>query len=457
MGQPRQLSLFDATMLVMGGIIGVGIFFNPADIARAVPHEGAYLAMWGLGALAAMSGAMTFAELSAAFPRIGGWYVWLREAFGPRAAFLFAWVVLLVVSTGACALVARFFATQVGELFFPAVLEGEAWVGEARNIAVAGGTVIFVTVLGLMGLKSGALFQNLCMLMKLAAIATFVVAGLALYNGVPAAVEVAAADRTSESIPEGMLAASLSVLFSYGGWQLLSYVAPSVKDPQRNLPKAIVVGVTGVAGIYFLINLAYLKVLGIGGLAAQGDGQMAVRMANAALGEGIGATFVTAAMAVSALGFLVATLITTPGIYVAMSREGLFFRGFGKLHERTGAPTLALITQCLLVLGYLGWSVGDYEFVETLTAAVVFAEWIFHGMAGLALIVLVKRAGVERPFKSPLYPLFPITYAAIAACVVVGNLVTTQSSVTMIGVVALALGFVAHWLLGSAPSSSNQR
>ena len=154
----------------MGGIIGVGIFFNPADIARAVPHEGAYLAMWGLGALAAMSGAMTFAELSAAFPRTGGWYVWLREAFGPRAAFLFAWVVLLVVSTGACALVARFFASQVGELFFPAVLEGEAWVGEARNIAVAGGTVIFVTVLGLMGLKSGALFQNLCMLMKLAEI-----------------------------------------------------------------------------------------------------------------------------------------------------------------------------------------------------------------------------------------------------------------------------------------------
>ena len=138
---------------------------------------------------------------SAAFPRTGGWYVWLREAFGARAAFLFAWVVLLVVSTGAYALVARFFASQVGELFFPAVLEGEAWVGEARNIAVPASRVIFVTVLGLMGLKSGALFQNLCMLMKLAAIATFVIAGLALYNGVPAAAEVVAADRTSDSIP----------------------------------------------------------------------------------------------------------------------------------------------------------------------------------------------------------------------------------------------------------------
>lgn len=451
MGQPRQLSLFDATMLVMGGIIGVGIFFNPADIARAVPHEGAYLAMWGLGALAAMSGAMTFAELSAAFPRTGGWYVWLREAFGARAAFLFAWVVLLVVSTGACALVARFFASQISELLLPAMAEGDAWAGDARIITIAGGTVLFVTILGMLGLKSGAIFQNLCMLMKLAAIATFVIAGLALFGDAPQATEVASADRTSTTIPKGMLAASLSVLFSYGGWQLLSYIAPSVKDPQRNLPRAIVVGVTGVAGIYFLINLAYLKVLGIGGLAARDGEQMAVRMANAALGEGVGTTFVTAAMAVSALGFLVATLITTPGIYVAMSREGLFFKGFGKLHATTGAPMLALSTQCLLVLGYLAWSVGDLEFVQSLTAAVVFAEWIFHGMAGLALIVLVKRAGVDRPFKSPLYPLFPALYVAIAACVVVGNLVTTTREtpeVTMIGVVALAMGFLTHWALG---------
>ena len=325
----RKLSLFDATMLVMGGILGIGIFFTPPEIAREVTEPGAYLAMWGLGAVAALSGAMTFAELSAAYPRTGGWYVFLREAFGARTSFLFAWVVLLVVSTGACALVARFFSAQVAQL---------AGLGPTGDLVVAACIVLLVTGIGLAGLKSGALFQNLCMLMKLAAIATFVIAGLALYNGVPAAVEVAAADRTSDSIPGGMLAASLSVLFSYGGWQLLSYVAPSVKDPQRNLPKAIVIGVTGVAGIYFLINLAYLKVLGIGGLAAQGDGQMAVRMANAALGEGNGATFVTAAMAVSALGFLVATLITTPGIYVAMSREGLFFRGFGRLLLKDRRP-----------------------------------------------------------------------------------------------------------------------
>ena len=448
MNEPKKLSLFDATMLVMGGIIGVGIFFNPVAIARAVPNETAYLAMWLIGGLAAMSGAMTFAELSATFPRVGGWYVWLREAFGAMTAFLFAWIVLFVVSTGACAIVARFFAGQIGALF----LGESATTNDPEVIAIAGAAIVLVTGLGLMGLKSGAIFQNLCMLMKLGAVGTFVVAGLALFGGEPARDVVAEIDRTSSSLPSGMLAASLSVLFSYGGWQLLSYVAPSVKDPQRNLPIAIVVGVTGVAAIYFLVNLSYLNVLGIGGLAAnEGETQsMAVRMANRALGEGIGATFVTSAMAVSALGFLVATLITTPGIYVAMAREGLFFRAFGRLHARTGAPVLALCLQCALALGYLAWSVGDEKFVESLTGAVVFAEWIFHGLAGLALIVLVRRGADARPFKSPLFPLFPATYASIAAAVVVGNLVMTTKSdpgVTLTGLIVLAIGAAVYMVI----------
>lgn len=438
---PRQLSLFDATMLVMGGIIGIGIFFNPADIASAVPDEKAYLLMWVLGALAALSGAMTFAELSASFPRTGGWYVWLREAFGGMTAFLFAWVVLLVVSTGACALVARFMGAQIAALFGG---------GRAVEIGSAAAAVLGVTALALRGLKSSALFQNVCMLMKLGAVFTFVIGGLALFADPPAAPQVADIDRSSTSLLSGMLAASLSVLFSFGGWQLLSYIAPAVKDPQRNLPRAIIIGVSVVAGIYFVVNLSYLRVLGLGGLAVQDTGEvgsMAVRMAEAILGEGQGATFVSAAIAVSALGFLVATLITTPGIYVAMAREGLFVRSFGEVHPRTGAPSLALITQCGLVLSYLAYSLYDEKSIRTLTKAVVFAEWIFHFLAGVALLVLVRRGASERPFKSPLYPLFPVTYALIALAVVVGNLLTNTRSepgVTLLGVLVLLLGAVTY-------------
>lgn len=430
---PRKLSLFDATMLVMGGILGIGIFFNPADIAREVPEPGPYLTMWALGALAALSGAMTFAELSAAYPRTGGWYVFLREAFGRCVAFLFAWVVLLVVSTGACALVARFFAAQVGEL---------AGLGAGGELAVAAGVVVAVTGVGLAGLKSGALFQNLCMLLKIGAIGTFIVFGLALFAGAPEAAAVAEVDRASTGLVDGMLGASLSVLFSYGGWQLISYIAPSVEDPERNLPRAIVIGVAGVAVIYLLVNLAYLRVLGIGGLAARADGTMANRMAELALGPSVGASFVAAAMAVSALGFLVATLITTPGVYVAMAREGLFLPAFARLHPRTGAPAVALLTQGALVLLYLGWSAYDESHVDTLTKAVVFAEWIFHGLAGVALIALARRLGPARPFRSLWFPLFPATYAALAAAIVVGNLVVIRSQVTMLGVGVLLVGWV---------------
>lgn len=438
----RKLSLFDATMLVMGGILGIGIFFTPPEIAREVTEPGAYLAMWGLGALAALSGAMTFAELSAAYPHTGGWYVFLREAFGARTSFLFAWVVLLVVSTGACALVARFFSAQVAEL---------AGLGDGGELAVAAGIVLLVTGIGLAGLKSGALFQNLCMLLKIAAVGTFIVFGLALFAGPAEAVAVAAADRTSDGLVDGMLGASLSVLFSYGGWQLISYIAPAVKDPEHNLPRAIVMGVAGVAVIYLLVNLAYLRVLGIGGMAAQSDQPMANRMAELALGANVGATFITAAMAISALGFLVATLITTPGVYVAMAREGLFLSAFGRMHPRTGAPVVALVTQCLLVLFYLAWSAYDEDHVKTLTGAVVFAEWIFHGLAGLALITLARRLGPNRPFRSLWFPLFPATYAALAAAIVVGNLVVTSPKVTMLGVGVLAVGWCVHALWRPAP------
>ncbi|MEO0663211.1 MAG: amino acid permease, partial [Planctomycetota bacterium] len=278
---------------------------------------------------------------------------------------------------------------------------------------------------------------------------TFVLTGLGLVAGVPEHAAIAQADAAPDGSGfGGLFGASLAVLFSYGGWQLIGYVAPSVSNPQRNLPRAIVVGVAGVLAIYLVLNVAYLRVLGLEGLARSDGPPMAVRMANATLGDAAGVTFVHAAMAVSALGFLVATLITTPGIYVAMAREGLFVPALGRTHATTGAPVPALLTQCAFALGYLAWSHGDSAFVQSLQGAVVFAEWIFHGLAGAALIVLVRRAGTERPFKSPLFPLFPALYAALAVLVVVGNLWTQLGSdepeVVLIGVLVVALGALAY-------------
>jgi APA family basic amino acid/polyamine antiporter len=430
----KSLSLLDATMLVMGGIIGVGIFFTPGKVAAALPETGPFLLAWALGAVAALAGAMTFAELCAAYPRTGGWYVFLREAFGRFPAFLFAWVVLFVVSTGACALVARFFGNQV------AALAGDGappWLPTGAGAAA----LVGITCVALTGVKSSARFQNGCMALKLAAIGTLVVLGFTwVADGASASSVAAPAEAlTKRGLAAGFLAASLPVLFAFGGWQLLSYIAPEVKDPQRTLPRAIVLGVAGVALVYFCVNLAYLRVIGIDGLAT--DPEFATTVAHRALGEH-GGRFLTAAMTVSAFGFLVATLIATPGIYVAMAREGLFPSVFGRLNERTGAPVVALVAQCGMALGYL--SLGN-DSVGLLTDAVVFAEWIFHALCGLALLKLARRLGSARPFVSPLYPLFPIMYTAIAVAVVVGNLLTNDPAMTGIGICVLALGAAVYW------------
>ncbi len=423
---PRPLSTLDATFLVMGGIIGVGIFYKPGEVARLLPETAPYFTAWGVGALAAVAGAMTFAELAALLPREGGWFEYLREGVGRLPAFLFAWIVLLVISTGASAGVAEFCAFQVSR-----VLGWEASPGGLRALAAV--VVLGVTGMGCLGLKAGAVLQNACMAAKLLAIAVFVVAGLALVA--PAA--PAPAPAGAPSVPVGLIRATLPVLFTFGGWQLVTYIAPSVKDPVRTLPRAILGGVAGVAAVYGLLNLAYVRVLGLPALATEPD--VASALALATLGAS-GARVLSAALASSAHGFLVAPQISTPGIYVAMARQGLFFESAGRVHPRTGAPVRALLVQAAVCCAYLAWT-SDVK--GQLGDSVVFAEWIFHGLCALALLRLAPAAP-ERPFRSPLFPLFPVLYALIATGVVVGNLTSSDASVTSLGVGVLALGAVTY-------------
>lgn len=428
----KRLTTLDATLLVMGGIIGVGIFFKPGEVAQILPTQGAYFAAWGIGTLAALAGAMTSAELAAMIPREGGWFEFLREGIGRLPAFLFGWVFLLVISTGASAGVAEFCAMQLSGAM--------AWDAGPMDLRVVAGAVIgSVTLMGCFGIKRAALLQNLCMLAKLLSILVLVLVGLALTA--PAAIDGAAAieipTQAGSSLISGLVRASLPVLYTFGGWQLVTYIAPSVQNPERTLPRAIVGGIVGVGVIYGLVNLAYVRVLGMERLSSEPD--VAAALAEATLGPA-GARFLAAAMAVSALGFLVATLIATPSIYVAMARQKLFFAATGRLHPRTGAPVRALVLQALICFVYLSWR-GDIK--GELGDAVVFAEWIFHGLAAVALLRLARR-GWARPFKSPLYPLFPVLYLLIATGVVLGNLATTEAHITLLGLGVLGLGAVVY-------------
>ena len=427
-----KLTALDATLLVMGGIIGVGIFFNPSSVAALVPHTGAYLGLWALGGVLALSGALTFAELAASFPHSGGWFVFLREAFGPFPAFLFAWVVLLVISTGACAVIADFSAKQFILLFWSGG-DAPSWAPKAIGLVM----LLSLTAVAMSGTKNGARFQNVCMALKLIAVLALTVAGLSIAAGDALPAAQSALEGEAPSLARGMVRAMLPVLFSYGGWQLVTYIAPKVEDPQRTLPRSILLGVSGVLLVYLLVNLAYVRVLGIEGLATTDN--FAAEVARRTLGSK-GETLLIAMMAVSSLGICAAIILATPGLYVAMAKDRLFFQTFGREHARTGAPTPALAAQCGIMCLYLLWGRAGL-----LTDAVVFTEWIFHLLAGLALLSLRrKRPELSRPFVSPAYPLFPVIYSALAAAVLIGSLVVTPFETTRLGLYVLALGMLVY-------------
>ncbi len=427
---PRKLSAFDATLLVVGGIVGVGIFFNPRQIAALVPDPAWFLGLWVLGAVIALHGALVFAELGAAFPRAGGWYVFLREAFGPFPAFLFAFVVLGVISTGASAVMMSICVQNLAGIV-PGVGPPGTLAGQVSGALILAG----VTALALRGVKAGALLQNACTLVKLAAIAALVLGAWLVYRAAdaPAPPPVPPAEH---GLLGGAVRALLPVLFACGGWQMVCYIAPEVRDPARVLPRAILVGVLIVALAYLTLNAAYLRVLGLGGLAA--DPAFAGEMARRTLGPA-GGEVLRAAIGISALGVCVVTLLATPWLYVAMAREGLFFERFGRVSARTGAPTAALLVQLALATGYWLWGGA-----ELLVDSVVFVEWIFHGLAAVALLKLRARPGIVWPFRAPLGAWVPIGYLLLAASVVVGNLAQANVRAMVIGGSLLAVGAVVY-------------
>ncbi len=428
----RKLTLLDATLMVMGGIIGVGLFFNPHQIAERVPQAGPFLALWVFGGLVAIAAGFTFAELGGSFPRAGGWFVYLRAAFGRPVAFVFAWVVLLVQSTGAIASIAKFCAERL-HILFPATIGGK----DSRSETLAAALLVAsVTVVALCGVKRAALVQNACMLTKLLVIGALIVGGLAfLERGAEPALESAAADARRPSAG-GLVLAFLPLFYTYGGWQLVGYIAPEVRDPERTLPRAIVVGVLGVVAVYLLTNLSYLAVLGIEGLAA--DEHFAQTLSRRAFGAA-GEKVLAVGMAISAFGICAVNIITTPWLYVAMAREGLFFTAVGKLAPATGVPQRALLLQAGITLVYLLFPLAY------LVDSVVFVEWMFHLLAALGLLLL-RRAQPElpRPFRSPLFPLAPLVYLGTAMLVVGGTLVEAEPRLKYTGVAIVALGALVY-------------
>ncbi len=408
-------------MMVVGGIIGSGIFLNPSVVAERVGTAGATMAVWAGGAVIALMGAFVFAELGQRRPRAGGGYAYLREAFGPMAGFLYAWGLLLIIATGAIAAVAMTFASYAIPLF--------GWTDSARH-PLAGAAIALLTLVNIVGVRPGAWTQNIFTVLKLAAIAALVVVAFIGDAAVPVAGAVAVAPVGNPLVVFG--AALVPVLFAFGGWQQANFVAEEMIDAERNLPRALVLGVLVVVAAYLLVNLAYLRALGIDGLAA--SGAPAAETMAAVTGDA-GRRLIAAGIVASTFGFLNLVILVSPRVYQAMARDGLFFSQFAELHPKWRTPVPALLMQgAWAVVLLLSGSYGD------LLDYVVFADWIFFGLTAATLFVLRRRDGeTSQGFRVPLHPWTTIAFIAASAYVVMGSVMSNPGN-ALRGSALLALG-----------------
>src|SRR5262245_11126433 len=405
----RRLGLADVTLIVMGGIIGSGIFVNPSVVAARTGNAAGALAAWVLGGAIALAGAFIYAELGARRPEAGGQYAYLREAFHPGLAFAYAWALLLLIQTGGMAASAMTFARYVREL-------GHVPLGEGVLSALVLGALTLVNALGV---RAGAGTQHVFMVLKIAAILAVVAAGIALAGGAPGTMPLAGQVAPVAPAPAtpSFGAAMVPVLFAYGGWQTAAFVGGEVKDPARTLPRGMVLGVLGVIALYLAVNVACLRVLGAEGLAA--TPAPAAALMRAAFGE-TGARVLAFGVAASTLGFLSQSMLTAPRVYYAMAADGLFFRGIARVNERTHAPVRAVVLQgaaaMLLAL------TGEYgRILDT----VVSADWIFFGLSAACVFAFRRSARAAHDPAVPGVPFHPFTtlaFIAASAWIVVQSL-----------------------------------
>ena len=434
MGQPmleqthtqlaRRLGLFDATMIVMGGIIGSGIFMNPSVVALQVHTPFLILGAWILGGLFALAAAFIWAELAALRPDVGGQYAYLREAFHPGVAFVYGWVLLLVVQTGGMAAVAVTFSRYFVELtHLP--------IAYAYLAAIV---LITLTLINCLGVRAGSTLQSILMILKIVAIAALVICGLSFARRSAAPSDLL--DRPpSLDLLTAFGAALVPVIFSYGGWQTATFVAGEIKEPRKNLPRGLILGVVGVVLLYLAANVVYVSVLGTSGLAA--SAAPASDVMRSALGD-FGARAIATGIAISTAGFLSQSMLTAPRVYFAMAQDGLFFKSVGTVHPRTRAPIVAIALQGVfaIVIALL----GTYERILNYVVSV---DVIFFGLTACCIFVFRRRGTVEGITRVPGHPLTTILFVAVCWLVVI-NTVYRYPRNTLIGIAIMIAGVPAY-------------
>ena len=423
----RTLGFRDLVLIVIGTVIGSGIFIVPATV---LTQSGGALGIAGLVWLSAgilsLLGALTYGELGAANPDAGGLYVYIRDAFGPLLAFLYGWTAFFVISTGSVATLAVAFTGYLGQFI-------DVSPAMAKVIAVL--LIAVIAAVNIRGAREGANLQNWSTGLKVVAIVGMSVALLLRGHGLAGEHHLWPKSVTP-SLLSGVGLAMISVLWAYEGWQYVTFSAGEARDAQRIFPRAIVIGTIALIAIYLLANLAYVAALGPSSML--GSTRVAADAVSAVFGPTAG-KLIAAVILVSMFSAANGIILTAPRLFYAMARDGLFFQKLAEVHPRYRTPAYSIIAGST-------WSAllavtGTFE---QLLTYVVFAGWIFYGLGAVSIFVYRRRApDAPRPFRVPGYPLTPILFVAAAAAIVL-NTLFTQPGRAMVGLSAVLVGIPAY-------------
>jgi basic amino acid/polyamine antiporter, APA family len=424
----RRLGTFSTTMVVIGGIIGAGIFLNPAIVAQRVHSAAFILTAWIIGGGVALIGALAFAELGARRPQAGGGYIYLTEAFGPLAAFLYGWTFLFIINSGGIAAVAVTFARYTVDLL---------GISTAYIKPLAAALLVALAGVNYFGIRSGSITQNIFTVLKLAALTVLIFVGIFLARG------GAGATTPTETIHglgvvRALGIALIPVLFAYGGWQYSNNIASEIVDPERTLPRALGIGIAVVIAVYVLANVAYIRALGPAGLAA--SLAPAADTMRVVMGP-LGAALMAVGIIVSTIGFVNSGILSAPRMLQAMSADGLFFRFASRLHPKYRSPAGGILIQAVWAVA-LALS-GTYG---QLLDYVVFGDWIFFGLI-VATIFAYRRNDAQTGvtptvFRMPGYPVLPALFVVVAVYVVVSAILSNPRN-ALLGALLIALGIPA--------------
>jgi len=443
----RRMNLLDATSLVIGAVIGSGIFLTTGFILQDLPSPGLMLLVWIAGGLIAVSGAMSFGELGAMYPRAGGQYVYIREAYGAWAGFFYGWGFFWFIMCGGIATLAVAFAEFTG-YFFPAVstqavilkatLFGMPYTLSAGQL-LAAGAIIFLTAINYIGVKTGVVVQNIFTFLRLGSVAAIAVFGLFLGKraGITSLGQLfSGGGALGPGVFSAFGLALIAVLWTYDGWYAVNCTAEEIKKPEKNIPLSLMIGTLSVTLIYLVVNVVYILALPVErmkGVVRIGE------LASTQLFGPVATSAIAAAIMVSVFGCLSATILYGPRVYLAMAEDRAFFRSMTYIHPRFRVPSKALIGQavwsCLLCLS------GKYQ---ALYEYVVFALVIFFAATGFAVIVLRRtKPDLARPYRVWGYPVVPILFVLINLAVF-GNTIAAQPLKSLIGLAFLLIGIPAY-------------